>query len=78
MVFSAEVGLDTLTIRGAAAVDVFARFIAANEADGFYSGFVDDEIYGFGRAVDDVDHAVGEAGFLAELGEDHSCAGVAF
>lgn len=77
VVFGAQVSLHAFAVCGAARVDVFACFVAADEGDGLDAGLVDDEVYGFGGPVNDVDDAWGEAGFGGELGEDHAGAGVA-
>ncbi|EQK97800.1 Methylmalonate-semialdehyde dehydrogenase [Ophiocordyceps sinensis CO18] len=47
---------------------------SANEADGLDGGLVEDEVDGAMGAVDDVDDALGEAGLLNQLGEDHGSA----
>jgi hypothetical protein len=64
VIFGTEVGLDSLAVRGPALVNVLAGFVAADEADGFDPGLVDDEVHCAVGAVDYVDHTVRESGFL--------------
>lgn len=55
MVFGAEVGLDAFSVGGGARVDVFAGGVGADKGDGFDFRGVEDEVDGFGAAVDYVD-----------------------
>ena len=77
VVLRAAEGLDALAVRGALAVDVLGDGRGADEADGVDAGVVEDGVDGFLVAVDDVEDAVGEAGFFEHFGEEDGGAGVA-
>lgn len=71
VVLGPQVGLHALPVGRPAAEDVLARLVAAHEADGLDGRLVEDEVDGAVRTVDHVDHALGEAGLLDELGQNH-------
>ena len=77
MVFRTAEGLDALAVLGAFAVDVFGDGGRSDEADGLDGGVGQDGVDGDLVSVDDVEDAVGKAGFLEHLGEEDGGAGVA-
>jgi len=78
VVLGSEVGLDPFALCRATAEDVLSRPVAADEADGFDGGLVDDEVDRSRSAVDHIKYTVGKTSFLCELCEDHGCTGVSF
>ena len=77
VVLRAAEGLHALAVLGAVAVDVLGDGRGADEADGLDGGVGEDGVDGDFVAVDDVEDAVGQAGFLEHLGEEDGGAGVA-
>ena len=56
---------------GAGFKDVFCDGGGADEGDGFDRGVAQDGIHSFPSAVDEVEHSVGQTGFLRELRNAH-------
>ena len=77
VVLGAAEALDAFAVRAAAAVDVLRDRRGADEADGGDLGMVEDGVDGFLVAVHDLEDAVGQAGFLHQLGEHQRHGGVA-
>ncbi len=77
MVLGAAEGLDALAVLGAFAVNVVGDGRGADEADGLDGGVREDGVDRGLVAVDDVEDALGQAGFLEHLGEHEAGAGVA-
>ena len=77
VVFCAAERLHALAVLCAFAVDVLGDGGRADEADGLDGGVREDGVDGGLVAVDDVEDAVGQAGFLEHLGEEDGGAGVA-
>ena len=76
MVLCAEVGLHSLTVLRPPIVNVLPCSITSDEADSFDVRVIADGIDCRNASVDDVQHAVREAGLLAEFGNDHGGARV--
>ncbi len=77
VVLCAAEGLDALAVFGAGGVDVLGDGRGADEGDGLDGGVREDGVDGGLVAVDDVEDAVGEAGFLEHFGEEDGGGGVA-
>ena len=67
MVLGAALALDALSARGAARVDVFCNRGRADEADGAHQRMVEQCVDCGLAAVDEVDDAGGQAGFVDQL-----------
>ena len=77
VVLGAAERLDALVVRRAARVDILRDVGRADEADRGDVRMVEDRVDHFLVAVDDVEDAVGKAGFLHQLGEADGDARVA-
>jgi len=78
VVLGSAKGLNALTMRCAASVDVLGDGCRADEADGLDGGVIEDSVDGLLISVNDVEDAVGKASFFEELREEDGCGGVAF
>jgi len=67
VILGTQIGLHPLSVCRAPAEDVFASLVSSYEAHGLDLGSVEDEVDGSVGAVDNINHAVGEAGLLGEL-----------
>jgi hypothetical protein len=67
VVLGTQVGLDTLSICRTTSVNVFSSLVAANKGDSLDAWFVNDEVYSWSSAVNNVDNARWEAGLFSEL-----------
>ena len=77
VVLRAAEGLHALAVLCAGGVDVLGDGGRADEGDGLDGGVREDGVDGGLVAVDDVEDAVGQAGFLEHLGEEDGGGGVA-
>ena len=77
MVLRAAQGLHALAALGALGIDVFGDGGRADEADGFHFRRLEQAVHGFLVAVHHVQHALRQAGFVEQLGDQKGGAGVA-
>ena len=70
-------GLDALAVRGGGLVDVLGDRGGADEGDAVHVRVGQEAVDGFLVAVQDLEDAVGQAGLLPQLGQQHRGGGVA-
>ena len=78
VVLGATQGLYALAGGAAARIQVFGDRRGADEADGLHARVVQQRVHRFLVAVHDVEHAVRQAGFLQQAGQDHGRRRIAF
>jgi len=71
MILGPEICLHTLAIGSRTTVDVVSSLIAADEADGLDSGFVQDKVDGVVSPMDDVEDSVREPCLPGQFRNDH-------
>ena len=77
VVLGAAQGLHALAVGGAARIDIFGDRGGADKADRLDVGMVEQRVDGELVAVDDVEHAFGETGFLEQFPGQHRCGRIA-